>query len=118
MTDQLGSRYGNAKWLERHMTPDSSKISSQRQRIQSCFSLKIRLRSLAQPSAFIHEIFLLGRKLKETKRRRGQKKKKKKKRAAFANLDLHLLETVLPEGSIGGDTVVTEVNENVPVDIR
>lgn len=29
-------------------------------------------------------------------------------------LDLVLLEAVLPEGSVGGDTVIAEVNQNVP----
>lgn len=29
-------------------------------------------------------------------------------------LDLDLLETVLPEGGVGGDTVLAEVNQDVP----
>jgi hypothetical protein len=29
-------------------------------------------------------------------------------------LDLDLAETVLPDGSVGGDTVITEVNQDVP----
>ena len=29
-------------------------------------------------------------------------------------LDLDLLETVLPDGSVGSDTVIAEVNQNVP----
>lgn len=29
-------------------------------------------------------------------------------------LDLHLLKTVLPEGGVGGDTVLAEVNQDVP----
>lgn len=31
-------------------------------------------------------------------------------------LDLVLLETVLPEGSEGGDTVLAEVNQDVPIE--
>lgn len=30
-------------------------------------------------------------------------------------LDLHLLETVLPQSRVGGDTVLAEVDEDVPV---
>lgn len=30
------------------------------------------------------------------------------------HLNLHLLETVLPESGVGGDTVLTEVNQDVP----
>lgn len=30
-------------------------------------------------------------------------------------LDLHLLETVSPESGVGGDTVLTVVNEDPPV---
>jgi hypothetical protein len=29
-------------------------------------------------------------------------------------LDLHLLEAVLPDGGVGGDTILTEVNQDVP----
>jgi hypothetical protein len=30
------------------------------------------------------------------------------------HLNLHFLETVLPESGVGGDTVITEVNQDVP----
>lgn len=36
---------------------------------------------------------------------------------ARVGLDLHLLEAVLPERREGGDAVLTEIDENVPVDV-
>lgn len=36
---------------------------------------------------------------------------------ARVGLDLHLLEAVLPERREGGDAVIAEVDENVPVDV-
>lgn len=42
-------------------------------------------------------------------------KQKKRKSYAWSRLDLHLLETVLPEGSKGSNTIFTEVDKNVPI---
>jgi hypothetical protein len=36
----------------------------------------------------------------------------------YRRLDLDLAETVLPDGSEGGDTVITEVNQDVPRKVR
>ena len=38
-------------------------------------------------------------------------------RSSCFRLDLLTVEAVLPEGSIGGDTIFTEVNEDVPTSV-